>query len=131
MDSKRFDALSRVLGTGRSRRGALGLLAGLAGLGAGAGLRPGQIQPVAAEAASCARICAENRAFCHDACAAFDRELSSVNCPPQASDVTGACELECGCAIAEKQEGSAQAGAEFCQNSRTFAQESCRAVGGF
>jgi hypothetical protein len=35
MESERFDSLSRVLGTGASRRGALGLLAGLAGLGLG------------------------------------------------------------------------------------------------
>jgi hypothetical protein len=32
VDDKRFDALSRVLGRGASRRGALGTLAGLAGL---------------------------------------------------------------------------------------------------
>ena len=33
MDGERFDALSRVLGAGATRRGALGILAGLAGLG--------------------------------------------------------------------------------------------------
>ena len=33
MDDRRFDAISRSLGTTRSRRGALGLLAGVAGLG--------------------------------------------------------------------------------------------------
>ncbi len=35
MDDGRFDALSRVLGAGATRRGALGLLAGTAGLGLG------------------------------------------------------------------------------------------------
>jgi secreted trypsin-like serine protease len=35
MDDERFDALSRVLGAGATRRGALGLLAGVAGLGLG------------------------------------------------------------------------------------------------
>ncbi len=35
MDDERFDALSRMLGNGTSRRGALGLLAGVAGLGLG------------------------------------------------------------------------------------------------
>ena len=33
MDDHRFDAIARSLGTTRSRRGALGLLAGAAGLG--------------------------------------------------------------------------------------------------
>ena len=33
MDDRRFDAIARSLGTARSRRGALGLLAGAAGLG--------------------------------------------------------------------------------------------------
>ena len=33
MDDERFDALSRVLGAGVTRRGALGIVAGLAGLG--------------------------------------------------------------------------------------------------
>lgn len=35
MDDERFDALSRMLGNGTSRRGALGLLAGMAGVGLG------------------------------------------------------------------------------------------------
>jgi hypothetical protein len=35
MDDARFDTLSRALGNGTSRRGALGLLAGVAGLGLG------------------------------------------------------------------------------------------------
>ena len=33
MDDGRFDALSRALGAGATRRGALGILAGVAGLG--------------------------------------------------------------------------------------------------
>ena len=37
MDDERFDALSRVLGSVATRRGALGILAGLAGLGLGEG----------------------------------------------------------------------------------------------
>jgi hypothetical protein len=35
MDRERFDALTRVLGAGASRRGALGALAALIGLGLG------------------------------------------------------------------------------------------------
>ena len=45
MDEQRFDAIARALGTSRSRRGALGLLAGAAGLGlaeAGAKRRRGR-----------------------------------------------------------------------------------------
>ena len=59
MDDRRFDAIARSLGTTRSRRGALGLLAGAAGLGlAGADAKrrkgKGKHAKPAAQSAACA-----------------------------------------------------------------------------
>lgn len=132
MDSNRFDGLCRVLGAGRSRRRALALLAGMAGLGAGVGLPTRHVPPVSAEAAPCAQFCAEARTSCRKDCIATDADPNLIvfGCLPGGSVETGECRSLCGCAARENEEGSAKEGARFCQVARSTCEERCRAFGG-
>ena len=72
MDEQRFDAIARSLGTTRSRRGALGLLAGAAGLGlaeAGAKRRKGKGKHGKGTPARPATLCAVCTAAGSKSCA--------------------------------------------------------------